>query len=330
MTRIGVIGAGAWGTALAQVYAVAGNDVVIAAREQDIVDCINNDHDNCKYLPDIRLADNLRATVDMRAAAESDIVLIVTPAQHVRATLKNIAANLGDRKPLVLCAKGIELNSGKMMSQVAAEEAPDAELAILTGPNFAGEIVRGLPSASTVAARTQAAADAICALLNSRNLRPYASDDIIGAEIGGAVKNVIAIASGMVHGMGLGESAGAALVTRGLAEIARLAERMGGRRETLMGMCGMGDMMLTCSSMQSRNFSLGALMGQGQSLENILAARNGVTEGVHTARAVMVMAKHHNVDMPISNMVDQCLNHGLSLGDGVRQIMERPLKAEKH
>jgi glycerol-3-phosphate dehydrogenase (NAD(P)+) len=328
MTKIGVIGAGAWGTALAQVYAVAGNDVLIAAREQEIVDCINNDHDNCKYLPEIRLADNLRATTDMREAAKSDVVLVVTPAQHVRATLNTIAENITDKKPLVICAKGIELNTGKMMSEVAAEEVPNAELAILTGPNFAGEIVRGLPSASTVAARTQEAADKICALLNSRNLRPYASDDIIGAEIGGAVKNVIAIASGMVHGLGLGESARAALVTRGLAEIARLAERMGGRRETLMGMCGMGDMMLTCSSMQSRNFSLGALMGQGQTLENILAARNGVTEGVHTARAVMVMAQAHGVDMPISNMVDQCVNHGLPLQEGVRMIMERPLRAE--
>ena len=330
MSRIGVIGAGAWGTALAQVYAVAGNDVMIAAREQDIVDQINTKHANTAYLPDVQLAETLRATTNASEAAACDVVIIVTPAQHVRATLKSVAPQITDKKPLVICAKGIELNSGKMMSTVAEEETPDAEIAILTGPNFAGEIARGLPSAATVAAHTQSAADAICALLNSRNLRPYASDDIIGAEIGGAVKNVIAIASGMVHGMGLGESARAALVTRGLAEIARLAERMGGKRETLMGMCGMGDMMLTCSSMQSRNFSLGALMGQGQSLESILAARNGVTEGVHTARAVMVMAKDHNVDMPISNMVDQCLNNGLSLKDGVRQIMERPLKAEKH
>lgn len=330
MSKIGVIGAGAWGTALAQVYAVAGNDVTLAAREQDIVDHINSNHENQKYLPGVTLANNLRATTDMTAVAASDIVLVVTPAQYVRATLTAIAPHIQGKKPLVICAKGIEMNTGKMMSEVAAEEMPDAELAILTGPNFAGEIARGLPSASTVAAHNQESADKICALLNSRNLRPYASNDIIGAEIGGAVKNVIAIASGMVHGMGLGESARAALVTRGLAEIARLAERLGGKRETLMGMCGMGDMMLTCSSMQSRNFSLGALMGQGQSLESILAARNGVTEGVHTARAVMVMAKAHDVDMPISNMVDQCLNNGLSLREGVRQIMERPLKAERH
>lgn len=330
MTKIGVIGAGAWGTALAQVYAVAGNDVILAAREDTIVAEVNNDHTNAAYLPDVRLDDKLRATVDTREAANCDLVLIVTPAQHVRSTLKSISQQMKNKKPLVICAKGIELNSGKMMSQVAEEETPGAEIAVLTGPNFAGEIARGLPSACTVAAKSQSGADAVCALLTSRNLRPYASDDIIGAEIGGAVKNVIAIASGMVHGMGLGESARAALVTRGLAEIARLAERMGGRRETLMGMCGMGDMMLTCSSMQSRNFSLGALMGQGQSLESILAVRNGVTEGVHTARAVMVMAMDHDIDMPISNMVNQCLNHNLSLKDGVRQIMERPLKAEKH
>jgi glycerol-3-phosphate dehydrogenase (NAD(P)+) len=330
MTTIGVIGAGAWGTALAQVYAVAGNNVLLAAREQEIVDCINNDHDNCKYLPDIRLDEKLHATINMAEAAQCDIIIIVTPAQHVRETLRTIAPYIKNKKPLIICAKGIELNSGKMMSTVAEEETPDAEIAVLTGPNFATEIARGLPSASTVAAKTQSAADAICAMLYSRTLRPYASDDLIGAEIGGAVKNVIAIASGLVHGIGLGESARVALVTRGLAEIARLAVAMGGKRETLMGLCGMGDLMLTCSSMQSRNFSLGAMMGQGRRLEDILAERSGVTEGVHTARAVMIMAKDHNVDMPISSMVDQCLNHGLSLAEGVKQIMDRPLKAEKH
>ena len=250
MTTIGVIGAGAWGTALAQVYTVAGNDVLIAAREQDIVESINTSHDNKKYLPGICLENALHATIDPSEAAARDIVLIVTPAQHVRATLKSIAPQIKNKKPVIICAKGIELNSGKMMSTVAEEETPDAEIAVLTGPNFASEIVRGLPSASTIAAKTQSAADAICAMLNSKNLRPYACDDIVGAEIGGAVKNVIAIASGMVHGLGLGESARAALITRGLAEIARLAVAMGGRRETLMGLCGMGDMMLACSSMQ--------------------------------------------------------------------------------
>lgn len=328
MATIGVIGAGAWGTALAQVYAVAGNDVLIAAREQVIVDHINNDHDNRKFLPDIRLDNNLRATSDMTEAAAREIVLIVTPAQNVRETLKTIAPSIKNKKPIVICAKGIELNSGKTMSTVAKEETPAAEIAVLTGPNFAGEIARGLPSASTIAAKTQSSADAICAMLYSRNLRPYANDDLIGAEIGGAVKNVIAIASGIVQGMGLGESARAALVTRGLAEIARLAVAMGGKRETLMGLCGMGDLMLTCSSMQSRNFSLGAMMGLGRKLEDILAERSGVTEGVHTARAVMIMAAHHHVEMPISNMVNQCLNHGLSLQDGVKQILDRPLKAE--
>jgi glycerol-3-phosphate dehydrogenase (NAD(P)+) len=179
-----------------------------------------------------------------------------------------------------------------------------------------------------LAARSKVAADSIAEILFSKTLRPYASDDLIGAEIGGAVKNVIAIASGIIHCKGLGESARAALVTRGLAEIGRLAVAMGGRRETLMGMCGMGDLMLTCSSMQSRNFSLGALMGQGQSLEQILGERKSVTEGIHTARAVMIMAKKAGVEMPISAMVERCIDGSLSVDAGIRLILERPLKAE--
>lgn len=328
MTTIGIIGAGAWGTALAQIYAVAGNDVILQARDPALVGSINRDRANPQYLPGIALNPGLRATNDMNEAAAANTVLIVTPAQHVRATLKTIAPQITTQKPLVLCAKGIELNTGKMMTDVAAEETPDATIAILTGPNFAGEIARGLPSASTVAASTLDAANRICATLNSKTLRPYASDDLIGAEIGGAVKNVIAIASGIIHGKGLGESARAALITRGLAEIGRLAVAMGGKRETLMGLCGMGDMMLTCSSMQSRNFSLGVLLGQGQTLDDILAARHGVTEGIHTARAVTVLAQKTGVDMPIANMVDQCLNHGVDLNESIRKIMERPLKAE--
>ncbi len=328
MTSIGVIGAGAWGTALAQVYAVAGKPVTLWSRNEDVIWSVDFHRQNDTYLPGIKLSENIKITGDIALAASADIVLIVTPAQHLRSTLTQIKPQITAGKPVVLCCKGIEMASGKRLSVVADEEIPGAEIAMLTGPTFAGEVGRGLPSAATVAARSKAAADSISEILFSKTLRPYASDDLIGAEIGGAVKNVIAIASGIIHGKALGESARAALVTRGLAEIGRLAVAMGGRRETLMGMCGMGDLMLTCSSMQSRNFSLGALMGQGQSLEQILGERKSVTEGIHTARAVMVMAKKAGVDMPISAMVEQCVDGKISVDDGIRMILERPLKAE--
>lgn len=328
MTSIGVIGAGAWGTALAQVYAVAGKPVTLWSRNEDVIWSVDFHRQNDAYLPGIKLHEGIKITGDIALAASADIILIVTPAQHLRSTLRQIKPQISPGKPVVLCCKGIEMASGKLLSVVADEEIPGAEIAMLTGPTFAGEVGRGLPSAATIAARSKIAADSISEILFSKTLRPYASDDLIGAEIGGAVKNVIAIASGIIHGKELGESARAALVTRGLAEIGRLAVAMGGRRETLMGMCGMGDLMLTCSSMQSRNFSLGAMLGQGQSLEQILGERKSVTEGIHTARAVMVMAGKAGVDMPISAMVEKCVDGKISVEDGIRMILERPLKAE--
>ena len=328
MTTIGVIGAGAWGTALAQIYALAGKPVTLWSRNEDVIWSVNFHRQNDTYLPGITLHDNITITGDIMQAAAADILLIVTPAQHLRTTLQQIKDKAPKGKPVILCCKGIEMASGKLLSVVADEEIPGAEIAMLTGPTFAGEVGRGLPSAATIAARSIKAADSIAESLFSKTLRPYASDDLIGAEIGGAVKNVIAIASGIIHGKGLGESARAALVTRGLAEIGRLAVAMGGRRETLMGMCGMGDLMLTCSSMQSRNFSLGAMMGQGQSLEDILRERKSVTEGIHTARAVMVMAAKAGIEMPISAMVEKCVDGSISVDDGIRLILERPLKAE--
>ena len=327
-TSIGVIGAGAWGTALAQVYAVAGNPVTLWSRNDDVLWSVDFSRVNDTYLPGIRLDKNITMTGDSQAAAQCDVILIVTPAQHLRTTLRAIKDQITPGKPVVLCCKGIEMESGKMLSRVVAEETPLAETAILTGPTFAGEVGRGLPSAATLAAGSMEKADALAAILHSKTLRPYATDDVIGAELGGAVKNVIAIASGMIHGKGLGESARAALVTRGLAEITRLAVAMGGRRETLTGMCGMGDLILTCSSMQSRNFSLGAALGEGRTLDDILSERKTVTEGIHTARAVMVMAKDNGVDMPISEMVEQCINGEINVDQGMRLLMERPLKPE--
>ncbi len=327
-STIGIIGAGAWGTALAQTQAAAGRDVLLWAREPEVVTAINQKHENTVFLPGVPLHAAIRATGDLNEAAEHDVILLVTPAQHIRSTLERIRDVLKQGASIVICAKGIELGSGKILSAIAEEAAPGVPVAVLTGPTFASEIARGLPCAVTIAARTVDQARGLCSKLASRTMRPYASDDLIGVQIGSAVKNVIAIASGMVAGKGLGESARAALMTRGLTEMARLSEAMGGHRETLMGMCGVGDLMLTASSQQSRNFSLGFQLGQGRTLEEILAERRAVTEGVHTAKAVMVMAKSKGVDMPVSAATNDCLEGRSSIEAAMASMMDRPLKTE--
>lgn len=328
MQTIGIIGGGAWGTALAQNFANAGKDVVIWAREEEVVSSVNNQHENALFLPNIKLHENISATGALSVAAKADVLLIVTPAQHLRSTLQSLKPDLDETKPIVICAKGVEINSGLMLSQIATEVCPKSPLAILTGPTFAAEIARGLPSAVTLAMKNKDDAEKLASALNTRTLRMYASDDVIGAQIGGAVKNVIAIACGVIEGKKLGESARAALVTRGLAEIARLGAALGAKKETLMGMCGVGDLILTCSSMQSRNFSLGHALGQGESLESILAKRNSVTEGVHTAKALAVMAKNNAVDMPISEAMNSCLSEGCSVDAMIEKMLDRPIKAE--
>ena len=328
MQTIGIIGGGAWGTALAQNFANAEKDVILWAREEDLVTAINNQHENTLFLPGVKLHENIKATGSLSVAAKADILLIVTPAQHLRSTLEAMKGDLNETKPVVICAKGVEINSGLLLSQIAQEAAPKSPLAILTGPTFAAEIARGLPSAVTLAMKDKDAAEKLAEALNSRSLRMYASDDIIGAQIGGAVKNVIAIACGVIEGKKLGDSARAALVTRGLAEIARLGSALGAKKETLMGMCGVGDLILTCSSMQSRNFSLGYALGQGETLESILAKRNSVTEGVHTAKALAVMAKNNAVEMPISEAMNSCLSEGCSVDTMIEKMLDRPVKAE--
>lgn len=329
METIGIIGGGAWGTALAQNFANADKKVIIWAREEEVVSSINTAHENTLFLPNVKLHDNISATGSLSVvAAKSDALLIVTPAQHLRTTLESMKADLTDDKPIVICSKGVEINSGLMLSQIANETCPSSPIAILTGPTFASEIARGLPSAVTLAMKDKASAEKLATALNTRSLRIYASDDMIGAQIGGAVKNVIAIACGVIEGKKLGESARAALVTRGLAEIARLGAALGAKKETLMGMCGVGDLILTCSSMQSRNFSLGHALGQGESLESILAKRNSVTEGVHTAKALSVMAKNNAVDMPISEAINACLNEGASVDKIIEKMLDRPVKTE--
>jgi len=329
MHKIGVISAGAWGTALANALATTGRDVKIWAREAEVIDSINTSHENTMYLKGITLDKNLKASGDLdEVCRDAEVILIMTPAQHVRATLETLKEYLSEGKPCLICAKGIEKQTGFMMSEVAEEIIPGGNIGILTGPTFASEIGRGLPCAVTIAMKNKDVGQQVIEAVGSRTLRTYLTDDLIGAQIGGAVKNVIAIACGVIEGRQMGESARCAMITRGLAEIGRLAKALGAKKETLMGMCGVGDLMLTASSMQSRNFSLGVALGQGQTLEEILGDRLAVTEGVHTAKALRIMAKNNAVDMPISKAVYEFLHEDTSIEDVIKKVLDRPLRRE--
>jgi|TARA_R110002126_G_scaffold3263_1_gene18361 glycerol-3-phosphate dehydrogenase (NAD(P)+) len=328
MQTVGIIGAGAWGTALAQVIRAAGRDVTLWARETELVSYMQKNHENNQFLPGIKIDSAIKVSESISEVTNSDILLIVVPAQHLRATLQSMKSSLRKDQPVLICSKGIEMQTGLLMSQVAEQEIPNSPIGVLTGPTFAVEIAKGLPSAMTLAYKNAEQGKEIMDALSSRNLRLYLTKDIIGAQLGGAIKNVVAIACGAVHGLGLGENARAALMTRGIAEIARLASAMGAKKETLMGMCGFGDLVLTCSSMQSRNFSLGSHLGAGRSLADIMSERNAVTEGVHTSKALMVMAKNHAIEMPIAEAVYECLNEGAPIRDVVNKMLERPLRPQ--
>jgi glycerol-3-phosphate dehydrogenase (NAD(P)+) len=327
MQTIGVIGGGAWGTALAQVFAKNGRDTTIWARETEVVTSINTYHQNSVFLPGIELSKSLKATGSLDEIAAKDILVLVSPAQYVRTTLGSLKKDLNG-KPVVICAKGIELNTGLLLSQVADDVVPKAKIAILTGPTFAAEIAKGLPGAVTIACADELLGKQLQSSLGSKYFRPYLTNDVAGAQISGAIKNVIAIACGIIHGKGMGETARAALVTRGLAEITRLAIALGGRKETMLGLCGIGDLMLTCSSMQSRNFSLGAALGEGKTLEDILGARKEVTEGVYTAKATVDLAKKHKIEMPITAAVNKCLNENLPVDKAIEELLSRPTTSE--
>lgn len=328
MTKISVIGAGAWGTALAQVYAQSGHQVTLWVREETLAKTMIETNRNQTYLPDIDLDPHLNITTDISEAVQADIILNVIPAQYLRKNLQLIGPLLRDNQPVVICAKGIEIESHSLLSDVFAAECPKAKLAFLTGPNFASEIASGLPSASTLACADPSTGTYLQSALTAQNLRLYLTTDIIGAQVAGAIKNVIAIACGIAQGLGLGESARAALVTRGLAEISRLTMALGGQKETLMGQCGVGDMMLTCSSMKSRNFSCGVELAHGKTKDDIITGRNSVTEGIATAKAAVTLTKNYNVDMPIVAGVYACLYENLSVKDAVTAILNRPSRHE--
>lgn len=322
--RIGVIGGGAWGTALAQ-NAAAGGDVILWAREGDVVRAINEQSVNPRFLPNIPLSRKIRATSQLDDLADCDAVLVVAPAQHVRETLA--AASIGFA-PLVLCAKGIEAESKQLMSEVAAEVYPGAPIAVLSGPTFAHEVAAGLPAAVTLACEDADIADALAARLAQPTFRPYRSTDVVGAEIGGAVKNVLAIACGVVEGRGLGQNARAALISRGFAEMTRFGLARGARAETLAGLSGLGDLVLTCSSTSSRNFSLGKGLGEGRGAAELMADRTTVAEGAHTAPVLREAAADAEVEMPITEAVCALLSGDLSVDEVVERLLTRPLKSE--
>lgn len=329
MNRIGVIGAGAWGTALAAVCRRAGCEVILQAREPEVVEAINRDHANPGFLPDVPLDPAIRATADKaEAAARAAALLLVVPAQFLRAALRELKPHVGADTPLVICAKGIEQETGLLMSEVAAAELPGQPLAVLSGPTFAKEVACELPTAVTLAAVDEELAHRLADLIGTPSFRPYWSTDVVGAEIGGAVKNVLAIACGIVEGRKLGDNARAALITRGLAELARLARAKGAHPETLMGLSGLGDLTLTCNAMQSRNFSLGVALGRGRTLADVLAERNSVAEGVASAAAAGALARTLGVDMPICGAVDAILHGGADIDATIRGLMERPFTHE--
>jgi glycerol-3-phosphate dehydrogenase (NAD(P)+) len=325
---IGIIGGGAWGTALGQTLRQAGRDVMLWARERDVVDEINKQHANTAFLPGVTLDAGLRATGNLREIAAQAVVLMVAPAQHVRAVAGELAGHLPAGKPVVICAKGLEQATSKLLGEVLAETLPQATQAVLSGPSFAADVARGLPAALSLATVDEGLGRSLAAALGYRHLRIYWASDPVGVQLGGAVKNVLAIAAGVVEGKGFGASAHAALVTRGFAEMRRFGEAMGARPETLMGLSGLGDLLLTCGSPQSRNMSLGRALGQGQPLREVLGNRRSVAEGVYTAAAIARVAAQKGVEMPISQAVHGIVDGGISVDAAIEALLSRPQRSE--
>jgi glycerol-3-phosphate dehydrogenase (NAD(P)+) len=325
---VGVLGAGAWGTALAQVCARAGREVSLWAHDPAVAATLTATRENSLYLPGVRLENAVTPTADLAQIGRADLVLAVCPAQHMREVLTAFAPFAHAGLPVVLCAKGVEQGGLKLMTEVLAETLPQAAPAVLSGPSFASEVARGLPTAVTLACGDEACSGRIARALAAPAFRPYLSTDLVGAEAGGAVKNVLAIACGVVEGKGLGRSAHAALITRGFAEMTRFAVALGAKAETLAGLCGLGDLVLTCSSPQSRNMSLGLALGRGETLAEALAGKRSVVEGVASAPAVLALGRRLGVDMPISEAVTAVLAGEINVDQAIISLLARPLKVE--
>ncbi len=326
--QIAVIGAGAWGTALASVAARAGRKVTLWAREPEVTESINRRRVNALYLPDVELPDGITTSCDLSIAAGAGAVLMVVPAQFARQVFIQLSRHISPATPVLLCSKGIEQDTQKLMTAILEETLPQAIPAVLSGPSFAKDVALQMPTAVTLACADAPTAETLADALRLPTFRIYLSDDLIGAEIGGAVKNVLAIACGIVDGRRLGDSARAALIARGFNELLRLAVALGAQPETLSGLCGLGDVILTCTSRQSRNMSLGVALGQGQFLDDILQGRTSVAEGVATARALAGLARSVHVEMPICEAVNGILHHGVSVDAAIEGLLSRPMGDE--
>jgi len=324
--KLAVIGGGAWGTALAQVAAAGGRETLLWAIEDDVVTAINKIHENPVYLKGIKLDKAIRATSNFSDLKNVDAWLVVTPAQHMRAVLSRSPC---PEMPLVLCSKGIEDASGKMLHAVAHDVCPSSPVAVLSGPTFAHEVAAGLPTAVTLACADKTLGEALRARINLTSFRTYLTDDVAGAEAGGAVKNVLAIACGVAEGRGLGQNARAALIARGFAEMTRFGLAMGGRRETLAGLSGLGDLVLTCSSTASRNFSLGKAIGEGKAVADLMKDRRTVAEGAFTAPVLHRIATERNIDMPLVSAVVDLLEGKVGVVELLETMLSRPPRDEE-
>lgn len=325
--KLAIIGGGAWGTALAQVAATGGRETLLWALEDDVVTAINRIHENPVYLKGLKLNPAIRATSNFSELADVDAWLVVTPAQHMRAVLSRSPC---PNMPLILCSKGIEESSGLLLNDVAHQVCPTSPVAVLSGPTFAHEVAAGLPTAVTLACKDEGLGEALRDRLAQPSFRIYNSDDVAGAEVGGAVKNVLAIACGVVDGRNLGQNARAALIARGFAEMARFGMAMGAKRETLAGLSGLGDLVLTCSSTSSRNFSLGKAIGEGKSAAELMTDRRTVAEGAFTAPVLHRVAQKRGVDMPIVAAVDALIRGAMSVDEVLEALLSRPPRAETH
>jgi glycerol-3-phosphate dehydrogenase (NAD(P)+) len=328
LQSIGVVGGGAWGTALAEAARMAGRRVLLWARSASVADEINRQHTNAAYLPGVTLDLGLAATADLARMSEVDAVLLATPAQTQRAIALALAPHIAHTTPVVICSKGLEQSTGKLMTEVLVETLPGCPMAVLSGPGFADDVVRGLPTALTLACENEALGETLAGAIGCRHFRLYWTGDTTGVAFGGAVKNVLAIAAGIVEGRGLGASAHAALVTRGFSEMRRLGAALRANPDTLVGLSGLGDLLLTCGSPQSRNMRLGRSLGQGRSLSEALAALHSTAEGVYTAAAVVRSANAHGIEVPIAAAVHAIIEGTLTVDAAIEGLLSRPFRSE--
>lgn len=327
ISSVFVIGAGAWGTALATTCVRAGLETTLWCRSADLARAIAADRENKRYLPGHKLPGDLQVSANMSDAAGCDLLILATPAQATRQVVSALVGHVDQQVPLIITAKGLERDSNRFLTDVV-HECSDLKPLVLSGPSFAADVVAGLPTAITLAGADAQQASAIAHALSNRSFRVYVSGDVKGVQIGGAVKNVLAIAVGICAGKGLGASAQAALLARSFAELRRLADALGAQPETLFGLSGLGDLALTCSSPQSRNFSLGLELGKGADLGAVLASRTAVSEGVHTAGVVRALAAAHDVEVPVCEAVARIVGEGANVDDEITRLMSRPLRAE--